>query len=698
MNFTKMTNYIYAAFFVLTVIILLPGESAAQQIGALRIESPVSIDGILDEDVWADAEIISDFIQFEPVYNAPSEFKTVVKILYDKNMIYFGFKCFDPEPEEITAKITKRDGGYLMSDDGFAILLDTFHDKSNAYFFHVNPIGTQRDGKISDNGRTNDFNWDTSWKSACRINADGWSGEIGIPFEVVKFKGNDTQWGLNVFRQVSRKLEHSSWGRDLIDVNRVSQAGTLTGLDLKELAVKRYSIIPYAQYQFQKGRDNSGEIGADLRYNISSNLGLEATINPDFATIEADVEQVNFTRFELSYPEKRPFFLEGAGNYSTRIKQFYSRRIGEIPWGVKLNGKIADWKINALSTQSDPSTAGADVDAGVDANYSVFRVNREYRNGSNIGLIGANRNYRDKNSGSLGLVSTMFFNDVLGMTSQLINSHGEADKGTMTYFIRPSYDSQFTHFHVRYTHVGENVRENMNDTGFIRDDDRKEVDSNIRRIVWVNKYGIDEIIGHINYNQYWSQSGTLRAWKDSNRFTVKFLKKWEHTMIHDEELIRYEKDFRNRSVINALSYDNKKGNTYSLQFTRGRNYDRDFERYQGSVDIKLMEGWDFYYNIAKYWFRPSEDDDNSLIHYARTTYYVNKDMYVKLFYQTKHSFDRGFPDPDLDLLRKNLQLVFVWRILPPFGSAQIAYQEGSTRFTESDDTIKTLFCKFSWVL
>lgn len=116
------------------------------------------------------------------------------------------------------------------------------------------------------------------------------------------------------------------------------------------------------------------------------------------------------------------------------------------------------------------------------------------------------------------------------------------------------------------------------------------------------------------------------------------------------------------------------------------------------MDIKIFEGWNFYYNFAKFWFRPAEPDDNSWIHYVRTTYYVNKDLYVKLFYQTKHSFEHGFPDPELDLLRKNLQLVFVWRIFPPFGSVQLAYQEGSTRYTETDDNVKTFFCKLSWVL
>jgi len=219
----------------------------------------------------------------------------------------------------------------------------------------------------------------------------------------------------------------------------------------------------------------------DFRYSLASNLGLDMTVNPDFATIEADVERTNLTRFEISYPEKRPFFQEGSENYSTRIRQFYSRRVGEIPWGMKINGKYGDWKINAMSTQSDPATSGVNVDEGKNANYSVFRVNREFGNGSNIGIIGANRYYDSDNTGSAGLIATLFFTDVFGMTSQVIKSHGSEDKGTWTYFFRPSYDSEYSHFHIRYTHVGEGVRENINPIGYIRDDNRKEFDTNIKR-------------------------------------------------------------------------------------------------------------------------------------------------------------------------------------------------------------------------
>ena len=130
------------------------------------------------------------------------------------------------------------------------------------------------------------------------------------------------------------------------------------------------------------------------------------------------------------------------------------------------------------------------------------------------GVIGANRTFDGTSEGSVGLVGTLFFSDYLGMTSQVIRSYGTHDEGAWTYFFRPSYDSQTGHFHVRYTHVGENVRENMNRVGFIRDDDRREVDSNVRKQFWINRSGLQDLTGSINYNQFWSQSGRLAKLAD----------------------------------------------------------------------------------------------------------------------------------------------------------------------------------------
>ena len=691
MGFIRLTfNY------VIIIIVLSFNGVYSQSVEALKINEEITINGLLDEPVWNNAKAISDFTQFEPVYGQPASFQTEIKVLYDNQMIYFGIQCTDPDPTKISTKVTKRDGE-VWEDDAIALVIDTFDDDNNAYFFIVNALGTQQDERWADNGRTRDTKFDVKWISAGAKNGEGWTAEIAIPFETVKFNRKTKNWGFDVIRYIPRNLEKSHWTKNLTQWNRISEIGSITGLDLMEARGKRITVIPYVQTQLQKGEKPTMEFGGDLRVNLSSNMSIDATINPDFATIEGDVEQVNLTRFELSYPEKRPFFMEGGENYSTRIKQFYSRRIGEIPWGIKFNGKINSWKINALTTQSDPSSVNPDIEPGDNATYSVFRVNKEIVNGSNIGLIGANRNFSDQNKGSVGLVTTLFFTKHLGMTSQLIKSYGDYNDGSWTYFIRPSIDTKTAHFHIRYTHVGENVRENMNDIGFIRDDDRREVDSNIKKQFWINKYGFEDITPSVNYNMYWSQLGVLRSWDLSNSLTVNFLKKWSLGIKYGEEFKRFEKDFRNTDYEGTIKYDNKRGNSITLLYGNGFNFDRDYNTLGGMLTLKLLEGWNLTYHIRGYWFTPDNDDDNAVIHYLRSTYYLNKDLYFKLFYQTRYDVTERMFDPQFDMNRETMQFVFVWRFLPPFGSIQLALQQGTTRVTDIVGHDRTIFTKLSWV-
>ncbi len=668
----------------------------SQSVSSNRVKEKVNLDGIMDESDWKYSDSLTNFTQFKPDYGKASNFKTIVKFLYSDEMIYIGFVCKDTLPSKITSKITKRDGE-LDRDDNIIIYLDTYFDKSNTYYFSVNPFGTQRDGRIADNGNTNDSQWDETWHSSVRINKDGWSGEIGIPFKSIKYNSKGNVWGVNVGRNVARALEtsYSSW--PLTSPTRVSQFGILSNLELARLDVKRYAVIPYTQLKIQDSHKPEAEAGLNIRYNFLSNIGVEVAINPDFATIEGDVEQINLTRFELSYPEKRPFFMEGAENYSTRIKQFYSRRIGEIPWGAKLNGKVKDWKFNALLTQSDPSSAGGNERPGENAFYSVFRVNREFANGSNIGIIGANRSYANLNSGSVGLTSTLFFSNVFGMTSQIIKSHGEFNDDSWTYFIRPSFDTQFSHFHVRYSYVGVGVKANMNKIGYMQDDNRKEFDTNIKHAFWVNNYGFELIDAVVNYNRYWSQTGILRSWNLDADAHINFLKKWSYSIGYVDEFKLFEKGFRNYNLENKIQYDDKAGLMLNTSYINGFNFDRDFEILSGSVQINLIDGLNFEYKFDKTWFHPDLKNDNSWIHYLRTSYYFNNDIYVKLFYQTKYSMEDIFRISDFDLERKTIQLVFVWRFLPPFGSIQIAFQEGTTRISDTESKGKSIFTKFSWV-
>ncbi len=689
-----MSKIVFLCWFSFLIVITFQ-LTISQTVSNNRVKEKINIDGILDETDWSYSESLTHFTQFKPEYGKKSDFNTTIKFLYNDEMIYIGFDCKDSLPSKITSKITKRDGE-LDNDDNIIIYLDTYFDKSNAYFFSVNPFGTQRDGRIADNGNTIDSQWDETWHSAVRFNNDGWSGEIGIPFKSIKYNSKGSAWGINVGRTVARTQEtsYSSW--PLTSQSRVSQYGILSNLELSELNVKRYSVIPYTQLKIQETSRPEADAGLNGRYNLSSNIGVEAAINPDFATIEGDVEQINLTRFELSYPEKRPFFMEGAENYSTRIKQFYSRRIGEIPWGTKLNGKINDWKFNALLTQSDPSSAGGNELPGENASYSVFRVNREFATGSNIGIIGANRSYANLNSGSVGLTSTLFFSDVFGMTSQFVKSHGENNDDSWTYFVRPSFDTQFSHFHVRYTYVGVGVKANMNKIGYLQDDDRKEFDTNVKHAFWINDYGFESIETAVNYNRYWSTAGILRSWVLDSDAKINFLKEWSFAFGYVDEFKKYEKDFRNNQYENRINYDNKQGLLLSAGYIYGKNFDRDFDILSGTMQVKVIDGLNVEYQFDKAWFNPDLKDETSWIHYLRTSYYLNNDLYLKLFYQTKYSLEDTFRISDLDLERKTIQLVFVWRFLPPFGSIQIAFQEGTTRISEAGEKGQSIFTKLSW--
>lgn len=697
----RSLQFMLAVVCITAGCIFSPPEGKAQTLKALRIEEKIEVDGRLDEDVWQQAVYIDSFYQFKPDYNTPASFSTRVMAAYDGEMFYFAFVCKDPYPDRITARETKRDGD-ITNDDAVAIALDTFDDNNSAYVFIINPLGTQMDARFADNGRTTDSKWDETWYAAAYVYEGGWTCEFGIPFKSLKYNENLTSWGFGAGRWISRLQEEHFIVRNITSTTRVSQFGFLTNLQLKDISVKKYTLIPYIQGEFEKGEALRRNMGLDVRFNPVSNLGVSFTLNPDFATIEGDVEQVNLTRFELQYPEKRPFFLEGAENYSTRVRQFYSRRIGEIPWGTKFNGKLGKWNLNGLVTESDPTTAGASGEPGEEALYSVFRVNREFAKGSTIGLIGTNRSYKQGNSGSVGLAGTLFFSDVLGMTTQLIKSHGPAADGTWAYFIRPSYDSQFSHFHLRYSHYGTGVKDNMNTIGFIRHDDRREFDTNLRHTFWINRYGFDSVRPSVNYNSYWSQSGYLRSWGLDTDVEISLYKKFSLELAYEADFKAeyapyFEKDFHNHAWGCDLGYDNKKGFSVSVEYKRGKNYDSEMEVVEGGVEIKIMEGWNLTYQAEKTWLSPTEPGENSWIHFIRSSYYFNNDLYVKLFYQTRYELNRFWRDPDFDLRRKTVQVVVVWRFLPPFGSLQLAYQEGTTRHTEEESRGRTFFTKLAWV-
>ncbi|MCK4748327.1 MAG: carbohydrate binding family 9 domain-containing protein, partial [Bacteroidales bacterium] len=334
-------------FSIIVVVFTLISASLAGQrsIMAHRLDRPIVIDGIHEPGVWAGADSAVGFIQMEPELGAHSTEPTACYIGFDQENIYISVNLY--QDTEVLAKVMSRDA-ITKGDDCFVLLIDPYNDNRSGYGFWTNALGTQTDFRINDDGRNIDENWDTEWTSAAAIHAGGWTLEMVIPFKSFRFKPGLDTWGVNFGRVIRKNFETAYWSGALTEDFRVSQGGILTGISPPESRGKLI-LFPYASLRYENN-DFTGidhkirpDAGADMRWKITPNITADATINPDFATVEADQEQINLTQYELNYPEKRLFFQEGNEMYSTRIKTFYSRRIQDILYGAKLNGKAGKY-------------------------------------------------------------------------------------------------------------------------------------------------------------------------------------------------------------------------------------------------------------------------------------------------------------------------------------------------------------------
>ena len=404
---------------------------------ALRIDSPIRVDGVLDEAAWGQAPVGSNFTAREPEDNRPAAQQTEFSVVYTENVLYFGIRAHDPEPEAIVAKELQRDSDHGRNDDSLAIVLDTFHDQRNSVTFEVNPLGARTDSLVTDEGKDQNVEWNGVWNATARTTAEGWQAEVAIPFSTLRFDPARSVWGLNVRRVVRRTNEESNWapiGREIgpravsrmYAAHWVSLAGDLTGISGvkpgRRLDVKAFVLASVAEEPRDPSGGTSSDIdgGIDLKWGLTKSLTLDLTYNTDFAQVEVDQQQVNLTRFSLFFPEKREFFLEnagifefgppspGGGNRPPLMKTFFSRRIGldrgeEVPIdvGARLTGRAGAWNLGLLTVGTEAVAAGNRPGAAA-AQHSVFRLKRDLGERSSVGMIyteldprggGANRLY-----------------------------------------------------------------------------------------------------------------------------------------------------------------------------------------------------------------------------------------------------------------------------------------------------------------
>ena len=403
-----------------------PGFPVAR---AWRVERGPEVDGdVLGEAVWTAADPLTGFRQNTPDEGEPASERTEVRIVYTDDTIYFGVVCFVGDPATIIVSDARRDSS-LVETDSFQIVLDTYRDQQNGFVFGTNPAGLEYDGQLTNEGEGSggiggglvqrsgsqqqrgsgggfNLNWDGVWQVAARVTDVGWTAEFAIPFRTLRYASGPLQtWGLNFQRNIRHRNEQSYWAPlpRQYNLNRLSLAGELRGLEVpppRNLQLNPYVLGKALRRDVDTGTTRLGDVGADLKYSVTPSLTLDLTWNTDFAQVEVDDQQINLDRFNLFFPEKRPFFLENAGLFSVgqpgELALFFSRRIGigdegeQIPirGGGRLTGQVgANTNIGVLNMQTAP-----DHERGTPSNnYTVARVRQDLPNRSNLGAMVVNR-------------------------------------------------------------------------------------------------------------------------------------------------------------------------------------------------------------------------------------------------------------------------------------------------------------------
>ena len=479
-------------------------DSGRATVRAIKLDAPLRFDGRLDDEVYAAVPPVSDFVQQVPREGAPATERTDAWVMYDGQTLYIAARCWDSAPpDRWVANELRRDTNQLRQNDTFGVILDTFYDRRNGFLFYTNPLGARADQAVTDEGNLN-VDWNPVWDVRTGRFDGGWTVEMAIPFKSLRYRSGAGQvWGINIRRVIRRRNEWTHL--TLIPASagvpggmfRLSRAGTLVGLDLPP-ASKNVELKPYGISRVTTDRlrtpalsnDPDGDIGLDAKYGVTANLTADVTANTDFAQVEVDEQQVNLTRFNLVFPEKRDFFLEGRGIFdfarsgpmssttSVVPSLFYTRRIGlngsrviPIDVGGRLTGKVGRFGIGAMNIET-----GDDPDVKTPrTNFSVLRVKRDILRRSTIGAMVTNRTATSALPGvanvAFGADAAFSFFQNLNLAGYYARSETEGFKrDNDSYLGRFDYAGDRYGAQAQYLKVGDNFAP---DVGFVRRDNMR---------------------------------------------------------------------------------------------------------------------------------------------------------------------------------------------------------------------------------
>ncbi|MEM7583974.1 MAG: DUF5916 domain-containing protein [Acidobacteriota bacterium] len=509
---------------------------------AVRLSTAPALDGeVLADAAWTDVAPATGFWQTTPDQGQAATERTEVRIGTTDTTLYIGVVCYDREPEAIIVTDSRRDAS-LSDTDSFQIILDTFLDRQNGFVFGTNPAGIEYDGQVTKEGsggfasEGGDFNleWDAAWEVEAKISDVGWSAELAIPFRTLRYAKGDVQdWGINFQRNLRRRNETAFWSPlpRQFNLYRLSLAGTLQDIAVPDQ--RNLTLIPYVLFEGSDsdaaGSETDEEIGFDLKYSITPSLTLDATYNTDFAQVEVDEQQINLDRFSLFFPEKRPFFLENAGQFSVgvdeEIELFFSRRIGIGPGGVaipiegglRLSGKVGNTNVGLLQMRSE-----AVADVAPENDFTVARINHELPNRSSIGVLFTHRGGDGSLDGGLPGSGLSGRPADRNSTYALDGRWGIGKHGYLRGFVAatdtPGLEGDELAFNVAggyndaewsssagYTEVGDAFNPEV---GFLARRDYRKVNAFVMRFLRPEDFwGLHEVRPHISYRGFWDPDG-----------------------------------------------------------------------------------------------------------------------------------------------------------------------------------------------
>lgn len=554
---------------------------ALRQFEVTKASSAIKVDGVLDEAAWSTALVIDLPYEWFPGDNVKPPVATDALLTFDEDNVYVAFRAFDPEPTAIRANLMDRDSlAAFVQDDHIGFVIDTFNDERRAYHFRVNPLGVQVDGIFSEQTAAEDYSWDAIWGSASKITPEGYVIETAIPLKQLRFpRTSEVQtWGFEAFRSYPRSVRvrissrHTDRQKDclLCQENKVSGFSNLrTGRNLELIptvtAVSSDSLDAFPDGNLENVEEDA-EVGASLRWGITPNVSLLATVNPDFSQVEADAAQLSInTRFALFFPEKRPFFLEGAELFQTPLQAVFTRTVADPRWGAKLSAKegantlglfVADDRINNILLPGNQGSRLGFIDDTVTS--SAVHYTREVGKFSALGVLYAGREGSGYHNHVGGLDGFLRFTPSDTVKVQYLRSSTQYPDDFARRFRQPLGSFDGDAFSIKYDHFAKLWK------GFLRYED---LDPEFRADSgFIPRVNIKTAEGQYLRTVY----GDGNDWYSQMQFGARGLRSEDHDgTLTDQEIELFGSyNGPKQSFVSANIFDNKQffaGETFEVQ-------------------------------------------------------------------------------------------------------------------------------------